>query len=114
VLSGPERRRRWSEEQSGRSLPDAFSPRASVSEVPVAIWLLFPADLSLGHELWVLLWDFAEGVLVSPSSRERSGADTAAVDIEIGTRLFRVRIPMTNAQELASAVIKAFFPWRTN
>jgi transposase len=57
------------------------------------------------HELGGAAAGFAE-VMVSPSSRERSGADTPAVEIEFGTDI-RVRIPMTTPKELASAVIKA-------
>jgi transposase len=48
---------------------------------------------------------FAE-VMVSPSSRERSGTDAPAVEIEFGTDI-RVRISMTTPKELACAVIKA-------
>jgi hypothetical protein len=57
------------------------------------------------HELGCAAVGFAE-VMVSPSSRERLGADAPAVDIEFGTDI-RVRIPMATPKELACAVIKA-------
>jgi len=105
VMSGPERRRRWSEEQKRAIVAEAFAPGASVSEVARRMDVVPGQIYRWRHELGGAAVGFAE-VMVSPSSRERSEADTPAVEIEIGTEI-RVRIPMTTPKELAGAVIKA-------
>jgi len=46
------------------------------------------------HELAGAAVGFSEVMVSPPSSRERSGADTLAVEIEIGADI-RVRLPMT-------------------
>ena len=43
VLSGPERRRRWSTEQKRSIVAEAFAPGASVREVAIVL----PAKLNL-------------------------------------------------------------------
>lgn len=105
VMSGPDRRRRWSEERKRSIVAEAFAPGASVSEVARRMDVVPGQIYRWRHELGGAAVGFAE-VMVSPSSRERSGADTPAVEIEIGTDI-RVRLPMTTPKELAGAVIKA-------
>ena len=105
VMSGPERRRRWSEDQKRSIVAEAFTPGASVSEVARRMDIGPGQIYRWRHELGGAAVGFAE-VMVSPSSRERSGAATPAVEIEIGTDI-RVRLPMTTPKELAGAVIKA-------
>jgi len=105
VMSGPDRRRRWSEEQKRAIVAEAFAPGASVSEVARRMDVVPGQIYRWRHELGGAAVGFAE-VMVSPSSRERSGAATPAVEVEIGTDI-RVRLPMTTPKELAGAVIKA-------
>ena len=105
VMSGPERRRRWSEERKRSIVAEAFAPGASVSEVARRMDVVPGQIYRWRHELGGAAVGFAE-VMVSPSSRERSGAATPVVEIEFGTEI-RVRLPMTTPKELAGAVIKA-------
>jgi transposase len=105
VISGPERRRRWSEEQKRTIVAEAFAPGASVSAVARR------TDIGTGQiyrwrrELCGAVGGFAE-VVVSPSPCERPEADAAAVEVALGADV-RIRIPMTTPADLACAVIKA-------
>jgi transposase len=105
VMSGPERRRRWSEEQKRAIVAEAFAPGASVSAVARR------TDIGTGQiyrwrrELCGAVAGFAE-VVVSPPPCERPEADAAAVEVALGADI-RVRIPVTTPADLACAVIKA-------
>ena len=105
VMSGPERRRRWSEEQKRAIVAEAFAPGASVSEVARRVDVVPGQIYRWRRDLGSTVAGFAE-VVVSPSPRGMSGADAPVVEIEFGTDI-RVRIPMTTPKELAGAVIKA-------
>jgi transposase len=105
VISGPERRRRWSEEQKRAIVAEAFAPGASVSAVARR------TDIGTGQiyrwrrELGDAVAGFAE-VVVSPPPCERPEADAAAIEVALGADI-RVRIPVTTPAGLACAVIKA-------
>jgi transposase len=105
VMSGPERRRRWSEEQKRAIVAEAFAPGALVSEVARRVDVVAGQIYRWRRDFGSAAAGFAE-VVVSPSSRERSVVDEPAVEIDFGTGI-RARIPMTTPEELASAVIKA-------
>jgi transposase len=108
VMSGPERRRRWSEEQKRSIVAEAFAPGASVSEVARRRDVVSGQIYRWRRELGGSAVGFAE-VVVSPPPvppHAMSEAAAAAVEIEIGTDI-RVRLPMTTPKELAGAVIKA-------
>jgi transposase len=104
LISGPERRRRWSEEQKRAIVAEAFAPGASVSAVARR------TDIGTGQiyrwrrELGCAVAGFTE-VVVAPSC-ERPEADGAAVEVALGADI-RVRIPVTTPKDLACAVIKA-------
>jgi transposase len=104
-MSGPERRRRWSEDQKRAIVSEAFAPGASVCDVARRADVVPGQIYRWRQELGSAPVGFAE-VMVSPSRRERSAAVVAAVEIEFGQDI-RVRIPATTPKELASAVIKA-------
>lgn len=105
VISGPERRRRWSEEQKRAIVAEAFAPGASVSAVARR------TDIGTGQiyrwrrELCGAVSGFAE-VVVSPPARERPEADATAVEVALGADI-RIRIPVTTPADLACTVIKA-------
>jgi transposase len=105
VISGPERRRRWSEEQKRAIVAKAFAPGASVSAVARR------TDIGTGQiyrwrrELSGAVAGFAE-VVVSPPLSERQEVDAAAVEVALGADI-RIRIPVTTPADLACAVIKA-------
>jgi transposase len=105
VMSGPERRRRWSEDQKRAIVAEAFAPGASVCEVARRVDVVRGQIYRWRRELGGAVAGFAE-VVVSSSLRERSVADAPAVEIDFGTGI-RARIPMTTPKELACAVIKA-------
>ena len=103
VLTGPERRRRWSGEQKRAIVDQAFAPGASLSEVARQ------ADVRRGQiyrwrrELRSSAPGFAEVMIAPEPSPITPGS---AIDIEVG-RNIRVRIQSTAPTGLASAVIKA-------
>lgn len=106
VMSGPERRRRWSEDQKRAIVAEAFAPGASVSEIARRRDVVSGQIYRWRREFGGSAVGFAE-VVVSPPPppHEMSEAAAAAVEIEIGTDI-RVRLPMTTPKELACAVIK--------
>ena len=108
VLSGPERRRRWSTEQKRSIVAEAFAPGASVREV-ARLRDVVPGQIyRWRRDLRSDASGFAE-VVVAPDRIERSGTDAPALTIELG-RDIRVRIAATAPAALVSAVIKALAP----
>jgi transposase len=107
VLSGPERRRRWSEEQKRAIVAEAFAPGASVREVARRADIVAGQIYRWRRDLGCAVAGFAE-VVVTPSC-ERPAADAAAVDVALGADI-RVRVPVTTPADLAWAIIKAVVP----
>ena len=105
VLSGPERRRRWSADQKRSIVAEAFAPGASVCEVARRADVVPGQIYRWRQQLRTAAAGFAE-VVVSPERSESSSAGMAAMEIELG-RDIRVRIAATAPKELASAIIKA-------
>ena len=105
VLSGPERRRRWSAEQKRTIVAEAFAPGSSVCEVARRVDVVPGQIYRWRHELRAAAAGFAE-VVVAPRPDERTVAGVPALEIELG-RDIRVRIAATAPKELASAIIKA-------
>jgi transposase len=105
VLSGPERRRRWSAEQKRSIVAEAFAPGASVCEVARRRDVVAGQIYRWRNEFRTAGAGFAE-VVVAPERGERSRADVPAVEIELG-RSIRVRIAATAPPQLAVAVVKA-------
>ena len=107
VITGPERRRRWSEDQKRAIVAESFAPGAVVSDVARR------ADVSPGQ---IYRWrqelravaGFAQ-LLIAPG--ETAAADNAApcaepaIEVEVGKA--RVRIPGSIPAGLAAAVVKA-------
>ena len=105
VMSGPERRRRWSEEQKLAIVTEAFAPGASVSAVARRTDIVPGQIYRWRRELRSAMAGFAE-VVVSPPPGERPEADVAVVEVALAADI-RVRIPVTTPADLACAVIKA-------
>ena len=105
VLSGPERRRRWSADQKRSIVAEAFAPGASVCEVARRRDVVAGQIYRWRNELRTAAAGFTE-VVVAAEPREQSRTDVPAVEIELG-RDIRVRIAATAPAELATAVIKA-------
>jgi transposase len=108
VITGPERRRRWSEDQKRAIVAESFAPGAVVSEVARR------ADISAGQ---IYRWrqelrgaaGFAQ-VLIAPA--ESAAANGVApcpeptIEVEFAGKA-RVRIPGSIPAVLAAAVVKA-------
>jgi transposase len=105
VLSGAERRRRWSEDQKRAIVAEAFAPGASVREVARCRDVVPGQIYRWRRDLCSAAVGFAE-VVIAPEASGRSTAGGPALEIELG-RDIRVRIAATAPKELASAVIKA-------
>lgn len=111
VITGPIRRRRWSEEQKRAIVAESFASGASVSEVARR------ADICPGQvyrwrqELRTAVEGFAP-VLIAPAQLGlvRAPDDAAcgepAIEVEFAGKT-RVRIPSSVSVGLAAAVIKA-------
>ena len=108
VLSGPERRRRWSAEQKRSIVAEAFAPGASVGAVARRVDVVPGQIYRWRHELRSAAQGFAE-VVVAPEPSERSTAGVPALEIELGGDI-RVRIAATAPAALVTAVIKALAP----
>jgi len=104
VLSGPERRRRWSAEEKRLMVAEAFAPGASVYAVARRRDVV-PGQIYRWRNELRSAAGFA-AVVVAPEPNERSTAGAPAMEIEFG-RDIRVRIAATAPQDLASAIIKA-------
>jgi transposase len=105
VLSGPERRRRWSEDQKRTIVAEAFAPGASVCEVARRMDVATGQIYRWRHELRAAAPGFTE-VVVAPGLEGRAFAGPPAVEIDLGCEI-RVRIAAAAPKELASAIIKA-------
>ena len=110
VIAGPERRRRWSDEQKRAIVAASLAPGAVVSEVARR------ADICPGQiyrwrqELRAAASGFAQ-VLITPPEMTAPAADGAvcsepAIEIELAGKV-RVRIPSLVPAELAAAVVGA-------
>jgi transposase len=105
VLSGPERRRRWSAEQKRSIVAEAFAPGASVCEVARRMDVVPGQIYRWRRDLRAAAAGFTE-VAVTSGSAERTEAGPVALEIALGGEI-RVRIAATAPKELASAIIKA-------
>jgi transposase len=110
VITGPERRRRWSEEQKRAIVAASFAPGAVVCEVARR------ADVSAGQiyrwrqELRAVSAGFAQVLIASAESPDQATHEVdcaeRAIEVEFAGKA-RVRIPSSVPPELAAAVVKA-------
>ena len=105
VLSGPERRRRWSAEQKRSIVAEAFAPGASVCEVARRFDVVPGQIYRWRHDLRSAAAGFVE-VVVAPGPDQRMAVASPALEIELG-RDIRVRVAATAPKDLVSAIIKA-------
>jgi transposase len=110
VITGPERRRRWSEEQKRAIVAASLAPGAVISEVARR------ADVGAGQiyrwrkELRAVANGFAPVLIAAPDMAAAAANDPAcdepAIEVEFAGKV-RVRIPASMPADLAAAVIKA-------
>ncbi|RWK95194.1 transposase [Mesorhizobium sp. M8A.F.Ca.ET.208.01.1.1] len=108
LLTGPERRRRWSEADQRRILAAAFAPGATV----VAVARQYDVATSLIYK-WrravrARETGFAEVVVApdEPVAVSRPPASPAVIELEIAGKV-RLRIPLSTPPTLAAAMVKA-------
>ena len=111
VLSGPERRRRWSAEQKRSIIAEAFAPGATVCEVAGRRDIVPGQIYRWRRDLRSAAVGFAE-VVVAPGPDERSAAGPVVLEIELGGNI-RVRTAAAAPKELASAIIKTLVARRS-
>ena len=115
LLTGPERRRRWADEERLKILTEAFSPGACVSEVArrhdVSTALIYGWRRKFRQELpgpapsTLLGTSFAEAVVTSePDCAVPNVGATIFIDLPGGRR---VSIAASTPPALAAAVLKA-------
>lgn len=107
VITGPERRRRWTDEQKRAIVEASFAPGAVVAEVARR------ADIRSGQiyrwrrDLGAVVEGFAQVLLAPPKlAAEVAVGPEPVIEVEFGGRA-RVRIPASFPAELAAAVVKA-------
>ena len=110
VITGPERRRRWSEEEKRAIVAASLAPGAMVSEVARR------ADVGAGQiyrwrkELRVARDGFAAVLIAPPDTMAGATVNDAmcgepAIEVEFAKA--RVRIPGSVPAELAAAIVRA-------
>ncbi|MER9726627.1 MULTISPECIES: transposase [unclassified Mesorhizobium] len=106
LLTGPERRRRWSEEDQCRILAAAFAPGATVAAVArqydVATSLIWRRTMRARET------GFAEVVVApdEPVAVSVPAAAPAVIELEVAGKV-RLRTPLTTPPTLAAAMVKA-------
>lgn len=109
ILTGPERRRRWSEGEKRAIVAAAFAPGVVVAEVARRADVCPSQIYRWRQDLYGPRSGFAE-VVVLPGRVEPPQAPTvaasAAIEVELENRT-RLRISASVPPELAAAVVKA-------
>jgi transposase len=108
VLTGPERRRRWSEEDQCRILAAAFAPGSTVASVARQYDVATSLIYKWRRTATARRAGFAEVVVVGD---ERAAASAPAVppamvELAIAGKV-RLRIPPSTPPTLAAAIVKA-------
>jgi transposase len=105
VITGVERRRRWSDDQKRAIVAAAFTPGAVVTEVARRVDVCASLIYRWRRELRTAANGFAEVVVMAGNAG--AAAPTIAA-IEIGFHgSAHVRIPLSTPPALAAAVVKA-------
>ncbi len=108
LLTGPERRRRWSEEDQCRILAAAFAPGATVEAVARQYDVATSLIYKWRRTVRARETGFAEVVVVpdEPVAASVPVAPPAVIELEIAGKV-RLRIPLTTPPTLAAAMVKA-------
>jgi transposase len=109
VITGPERRRRWTEDQKRAIVAESFAPGAVVNAVARRAAVCPGQIYRWRKELRAARDGFAR-VLIAPAGNTASGRATCCsgppIEIEFGG-LACLRIPPSTPPELAAAVVRA-------
>ena len=105
VLTGPERRRRWSNEQKQAIVAAAFKPGAVVRDVARQADVTSSLIYRWRRDLRAAANGFAQ-VLVAPAGDSVAASPIPAIEIEFAGNVC-VRIPALVSPALAAAVVEA-------
>jgi transposase len=110
VITGPERRRRWTEDQKRAIVAESLAPGAVVNEVARRAEICPGQIYCWRRELQAAVSGFAR-VLIAPSMVSRAGDGSAccsepAIEVQFGG-VACLRIPPSTPPELAAAVMRA-------
>lgn len=108
ILTGPERRRRWSDEDQCRILAAAFAPGATVAAVARQYDVATSLIYKWRGTMRARETGFAEVVVVpdEPVRTSMPAAPPVVIELEI-TGKARLRVPLTTPPTLAAAMVKA-------
>ena len=104
VISGVERRRRWSEDQKRQIVEAAFAPGSTVSEVARRADLHNGVIYKWRQELQRADSGFAQVVVKAGEASACNRADVIEVALGNGAH---IRIPSSTPADLAASVVKA-------
>src|ERR1043165_9988380 len=105
VLAGPERRRRWSDDEKRAIVAAAFEPSAAVRDVARRADETPSLIYRWRRDLQATANGFAQ-VIVAPSGDVAAAAPVPAIELELPGRV-RVRIPASIPPPLAAAIVEA-------
>jgi len=106
VITGPERRRRWSEEQKRQIVAEAFGPDGAVAEVARQMGIYAGQIYRWRKELREATRGFSEVVVASAADGQRSvSPGSAPVEIRAGD--IHIRIAGSAPRDLVAAVVSA-------
>jgi transposase len=103
VMTGPERRRRWSDEQKRTILAEAFGPGGVVSEVARRSGLCTGQIYRWRDNLRRAEQGFSRVIVAAPDDSERPGL--APIEIKSGD--VHIRVGATAPAALVASIIKA-------
>jgi transposase len=106
VLTGPERRRRWSEEDQCRILAAAFAPGTTVAAVARQYDVATSLIYKWRRTVRTRQAGFAEVVVVPDEPVAAPAVPPTVIELEIAGKV-RLRIPPTTPPTLAAAIVKA-------
>ena len=106
VITGPERRRRWSEEQKRQVVAEAFGPGGVVVEVARRAAICAGQIYRWRKELQEATQGFSEVIVAAAADRNRSlSSPSAPIEIKAGD--IHIRIAATAPRDLVASLIKA-------
>jgi transposase len=111
IISGPERRRHWTDEQKRAIVAESLAPGAVVSALARRAEVCPGQIYRWRHELHSIADGFARVLIAPPEDVAPNLADRAvdpepAIEIAFAGQV-QLRIPRTVPPELAAAVVKA-------
>ncbi|RWI44280.1 MAG: transposase [Mesorhizobium sp.] len=106
LLTGPERRRRWSEADQCRILAAAFAPGATVAAVARQYDVATSLIYKWRRTVRARETGFAEVVVAPDEPVARPAASPAVIELEVAGKV-GLRIPLTTPPTLAAARVKA-------